>query len=200
MFAQRLRELRKRDGVSQTALAATLGISQQAVGKWETGHATPGPQTIARIAQFFSVSADYLIGCEKEPARPTGTREHHIPIIGTVRAGYGALAFEDDYGEAYACVKDPANYFYLLVRGDSMEPRISDGDLALVHRQSTLDSGELGVIVFGDGEGTLKKYIVRGNTVVLQPFNPAYAPQIITGEDLDHLYIAGKVVETHARW
>ena len=40
----------------------------------------------------------------------------------------------------------------------------------------------------------------RGNTIILQPFNNVYAPQIIMGEDLEHLYIAGKVVETRARW
>ena len=39
-----------------------------------------------------------------------------------------------------------------------------------------------------------------GNTVVLQPFNPAYPSQILVGEDLDHLYIAGKVVETKTKW
>ena len=83
--------------------------------------------------------------------------ESQIPVVGTVRAGYGALAFEEDYGKEYACVKDPENYFFLVVKGDSMEPRISDGDLALVHRQNTLDNGDLGVLVYGaDGEGTLK--------------------------------------------
>ena len=82
-----------------------------------------------------------------------------------------------------------------------MEPRISDGDLALVHRQNTLDNGDLGVLVYGlDGEGTLKKYIQRGNAVVLQPFNPNYEELVIKGEELDHLYIAGKVVETKAKW
>ena len=114
---------------------------------------------------------------------------------------YGALAFEEDYGKEYACVKDPENYFFLVVKGDSMEPRISDGDLALVHRQNTLDNGDLGVLVYGsDGEGTLKKYIQRGNSVVLHPFNPAYEEMVIKGEELDHLYIAGKVVETKAKW
>ena len=52
---------------------------------------------------------------------------------------------EEDYGEDYARVKDPQNYFYLLVKGDSMEPRIFEGDLALVRRQQTLESGDLGV-------------------------------------------------------
>ena len=64
-----------------------------------------------------------------------------------------------------------------------MEPRISDGDLALIHRQNTLDNGDLGVMVYGDGNGTLKKYIQRGNAVVLHPFNPDYEDLIIRGED-----------------
>ena len=115
-----------------------------------------------------------------------GYAESLIPVIGTVKAGYGALAFEEDYGKEYARVKDPANYFYLVVRGDSMEPRIQDGDLALVHRQDTLESGDLGVIIYGDeGEGTLKRYIQRGNSVVLQPFNPNYSELVIKGEDLN---------------
>ena len=65
---------------------------------------------------------------------------------------------------------------------------------------NTLNSGDLGVVVFGEGEGTLKKYVIKGDTVVLQPFNPAYPPQILTGEDLDSLFIAGKVVQTIRRW
>ena len=186
MFAQRLKELRKLNGLSQAALSSLLGVTQQAVGKWETGRSTPDPQTLARVAAYFKVSTDYLLGCAPAPitsavAAADGPREFPIPIIGTVRAGFGAFAFEEDYG-------------------DSMEPRISDGDLALVHRQPTLENGDLGVVIFGEGEGTLKKFIRRGNTIILQPFNNAYAPQIIMGEDLEHLYIAGKVVETRARW
>ena len=211
MFSKRLKELRKLRGLSQAALSQQLGVTQQAVGKWETGRATPDPHTIASIAAMLGVSADYLLGVEGDRAlQPSDSGQHVnqyraaeeclIPVIGTVRAGYGALALEEDYGEEYARVKDPGSYFYLKVKGDSMEPRISDGDLALVHRQSTLNSGELGVVVFGEGEGTLKKYVVRGGTVVLQPFNPAYPSQILVGEDLDHLYIAGKVVETKTKW
>ena len=185
------------------------GVPQQAVGKWETGRSTPVPQTVARLAEILDTTADVLLGLQKSPAEaPVVGRnafsrytECLIPVVGTVRAGYGALAFEEDYGKEYASVKDPQNYFYLVVKGDSMEPRISDGDLALVHRQNTLDNGDLGVLVYGaDGEGTLKKYIQRGNSVILHPFNPAYEELVIKGEELDHLYIAGKVVETKAKW
>ena len=202
MFAQRLKELRKKQGLSQASLARQLGMTQQAVGKWERGTATPDPQTIAKLAEILSVPSDVLLGIDVcgniQPYH--AVQECLVPILGTVRAGYGLFAEQEELGREYARVKDPESYFYLEVKGDSMEPRICEGDLALVHRQNTLNSGDLGVVVFGEGEGTLKKYVIKGDTVVLQPFNPAYPPQILTGEDLDSLFIAGKVVQTIRRW
>lgn len=205
MFSERLKALRKERKLSQAALSAQLGVTQQAVGKWETGRSTPDPATVARLAALLGTTTDVLLGVSPAPqdfGGPVGAyMESPVPVVGSVRAGYGALAFEEDYGTEPAPVKDPENYFYLVVKGDSMEPRISDGDLALVRRQTTLDNGDLGVMVYGlDGEGTLKKYIQRGNAVVLHPFNPAYEDLVIKGEELDHLYIAGKVVETKAKW
>lgn len=208
MFAERLKEARRAKKYSQAELSHRLGVTQQAVGKWETGRSTPDPQTVAQLAEILDTTADALLGLRENSVPGAVGRnafvsfgEYLIPVVGTVRAGYGALAFEEDYGKEYASVKDPQNYFYLVVKGDSMEPRISDGDLALVRRQTTLDNGDLGVMVYGlDGEGTLKKYIQRGNAVVLHPFNPAYEDLVIKGEELDHLYIAGKVVETKAKW
>ena len=161
MFAERLKEARKAKRYSQAEVSKMLGVTQQAVGKWETGRSTPDPQTVARLAEILDTPSDVLLGLRKEPGvsaavgRNAFSRytESQIPVVGTVRAGYGALAFEEDYGKEYACVKDPKNYFFLVVKGDSMEPRISDGDLALVHRQNTLDNGDLGVLVYGaDGE------------------------------------------------
>ena len=151
-FSELLKKCRKKQGISQAELAARLGVTQQAVGKWESGKSSPDPSTVARIAGILGTTADYLLGLYR-----------------------------------------PA--------GDSMEPRIQDGDLALVHRQDTLESGDLGVIIYGDeGEGTLKRYIQRGNSVVLQPFNPNYSELVIKGEDLNRLHIAGRVVETKTKW
>ena len=199
-FSELLKQCRKQKGISQAELASKLGVTQQAVGKWESGKSSPDPATVARIAEILSTTADFLLGLYRPVSNVTTPEERFfgnyaeslIPVIGTVKAGYGALAFEEDYGQEYARVKDPS---------DSMEPRIQDGDLALVHKQDTLENGDLGVLVYGDeGEGTLKRYIQRGNCVVLQPFNPAYNELVIKGEDLNHLHIAGRVVETKAKW
>lgn len=92
---------------------------------------SPDPTTVAKLAEILDTTADYLLGLF-DPADEGQTEERFfgsyvyslIPVIGTVKAGYGALAFEEDYGREYARVKDPSNYFYLVVRGDSMEPRI----------------------------------------------------------------------------
>ncbi len=208
-FCERLKAARKEMKISQNGLAEALGVTQQAVGKWESGKSSPDPAMLGRIAEHLGTTADFLLGLNN-PSEETknanerffgGYSESLIPIIGTVKAGYGALAYEEDYGQEYARVKDPANYFYLVVKGDSMEPRIQDGDLALVHRQTTLENGELGVVIFGDeGEGTLKKFVKRGNCIVLSALNTNYEDKIIKGEDLNQLYIAGKVVETKAKW
>lgn len=207
-FSELLKQCRKKQNMSQAELAAQIGVTQQAVGKWESGKSSPDPSTVAKIAELLNTTADYLLGLYR-PITQNAPEERFfgsyaeslIPVIGTVKAGYGALAFEEDYGQEYARVKDPANYFYLVVRGDSMEPRIQDGDLALVHKQETLENGDLGVLIYGDeGDGTLKRYIQRGNSVVLQPFNPNYSELVIKGEDLNRLYVAGRVVETKAKW
>ncbi len=204
MFSERLKALRKERKLSQAALSVQLGVTQQAVGKWETGRSTPDPATVARLAALLGTTTDSLLGVSPPPqdfGGPVGAYiESPVPVVGSVRAGYGALAFEEDYGTEPAPVKDPENYFYLVVKGDSMEPRIHDGDYALVRRQPTLNNGDLGVMVFDEGEGTLKRYIRRGNAVILQPFNPDYEEKVIRGADLERLYIAGKVVETKTKW
>lgn len=128
MFSERLRALRKERKISQGALAAQLGISQQAVGKWETGRSTPDPGTLRKIADLFGVSADGLLGRDDAHSAPVWPgAEVLVPVLGTVKAGYDAYAFEEDYGSEPANVKNPRDYFYLIVRGDSMEPRISSG-------------------------------------------------------------------------
>ncbi len=202
LLGKQITFLRKEKKIRQSRLARQLQVTQQAVGKWETGKSTPDTDTLRRIAEFFKVSVDFLLGVDKlvENAVAMSGGDYAVPIIGTVRAGYNALAYNDDFGVEYAKVRNPEEYFYLIVKGDSMEPRIKDGDLALVHKQSTLNDGDLGVIVYGDNEGTLKRFIKRGNTVILQPFNPEYEAKVLTGEELNDVYIAGKVIETKTKW
>ena len=106
MFAERLKEARKAKRYSQAEVSRMLGVTQQAVGKWETGRSTPDPQTVARLAEILDTPADVLLGLRKEPDTSSAVgrnafsryTESQVPVVGTVRAGYGALAFEEEYG------------------------------------------------------------------------------------------------------
>lgn len=62
MFTERLKSARKNCKISQKKLAQELYISQQAYAKYETGAATPNPETLHAIADLLGVSADYLLG------------------------------------------------------------------------------------------------------------------------------------------
>ena len=62
-FAELLKQCRKQQGMSQADLASKLGVTQQAVGKWESGKSSPDPATVAKIAELLSTTADYLLGC-----------------------------------------------------------------------------------------------------------------------------------------
>ena len=77
MFKQRLKEMRTRRGFTQVGLSRMLGISQQAVGKWETGRCTPDPQTLARLASILDTTVDYLLG-----GNSSGVGECMVPVLG----------------------------------------------------------------------------------------------------------------------
>ena len=136
-------------------------------------------------------------------AIPVPPSQPMVPVIGTVRAGPGGLAFQELQGAELANVTNASEYFYLRVEGDSMVPAIEPGDLALVHIQPEVDNGQLAVVmVSGDAcdEGTIKRFTRTGDTVILQSFNPAYAPRVFVGEEINALIIAGRVVETKKKW
>ena len=102
MFAERLKEARKAKRYSQAEVSRMLGVTQQAVGKWETGRSTPDPQTVARLAEILDTPTDVLLGLRKESGAASAVgrnafsryTESQIPVVGTVRAPDGRCAAE----------------------------------------------------------------------------------------------------------
>ena len=198
MLSKKLKQLRKGFKMTQGELAARFAVTQQAIAKWESGRALPAPEMISRIAGFFGVTTDYLL--DMTDTFSAFESVSSVRVIGTVKAGYNALAVEEDFGSAYAEVPNAEEYRYLIVKGDSMAPYIRDGDLALVHLQASLKNGDLGVVLYGDGEATLKEYRYSDGAVTLVPFNSAYETVTLSGHELERLMIFGRVVETKTKW
>ena len=198
MLSKKLKQLRKENKLTQAELASRFGVTQQTIAKWEAGRALPEPETIARIAGFFGVTTDHLL--DLTDILSAITPVSRVRIIGAVKAGYDAFALEEDLGSALAEVKNAEEYRYLVVKGESMAPYIREGDLALVRLQPDLQNGDLGVVIYGDNEATLKKYYYSDGAVTLVPFNDTYKTVTLRGHELERLMIVGKVVETKTKW
>lgn len=79
MFQVRLKELREKAGLSQSALAKRLGFAQSTIGMWESGKNKPEFDTLTQIADFFHVSVDYLLGREDQKALVPGDEGDFSP-------------------------------------------------------------------------------------------------------------------------
>ncbi len=71
MLSEKIRDLRKKSGLSQEELAAKLDVSRQAVSKWELGTAVPTADKLLELSDFFGVSLDYLMRFDSDnPGNP----------------------------------------------------------------------------------------------------------------------------------
>ncbi len=68
MFAQRIKQLRKQKNLTQAEFATIFNIATGTIGMWESGKREPNHDTIRKIADYFDVSADYLLGRTDNPA------------------------------------------------------------------------------------------------------------------------------------
>lgn len=208
----RIRQVRQEQDVTQQELADYIGVSKQAVYKYENNIVTNIPtDKVDAIAKRLKVSPAYLMGWEEQPqlkknytketlklsdATPMNPQQV-APLLGTVRAGLPMYAEENIEGYIPIRQTDGAKYFWLNIRGDSMNAAgMDDGDQILVREQPEVENGQLAVVLVNGNEATVKYFRREGDLVVLTPksFNPTHQPQIY---DLKKILVrvAGLVVE-----
>lgn len=207
-FAERLKSLRREKGWSQQRLADELDLSKSSVNMYERGEREPGFETMEAIADLFNVDMNYLYGrtdikiadpivlAPKKPTIPPGfepmPKMKKIPLIGSIACGEPITAEENV--EQMVCV--PSRWhstFTLTCKGDSMEPRIHDGDLVAIRSQPEVEQGEIAAVLIGD-EATLKHVYLHENFIELRPENPAFESIILTKEEMNTVVIEGKAV------
>ena len=197
MLAERLKELRKKENLTQAELAKILFVDQTAVSSWERGKSMPDTTKLQRIASTFGVSIDSLMyNNGNEDNSSHGTK---IPVLGRVQAGIPTSAISEilDYEEIPADMAERGEYFGLLVRGDSMSPDLKDGDVVIVKCQEDVENGEMAIVAVNGDNATVKKVYKSTQGITLVPINPAYDTKMYTNEEILRLpvEIRGKVVE-----
>ncbi len=192
----RLREARKAKGLTQKQVAETIGLSQGSYSTWENGHTKIDARSLHRLAEIFDVTSDYLLGIESNYKTKPFIR---VPVVGMVAAGYPHFADEEilDFEEVSPELAARGELFGLRVTGQSMEPMIMDGDIAIVRRQDDAENGDTVVAKVNGDEATVKKLRRSSDMLTLVPINPTFEPLFFTPQQVDELpvRIIGKVVE-----
>ncbi len=195
----RIRTLREKHRLTQEELARVLATTKQTIYKYENNIiANIPPEKVEKMAAALHCTPAYLMGWDDIPTGldnlfPVSMKK--IPLLGEIACGEPIFAAEEH--ESYALAGSELNAdFCLKCKGDSMTgARIYEGDIVFIHRQDTVENGEIAAVIIED-EATLKRvyYNPEQNELILAAENPKYPPFVFHGEDLNHIRILGKAV------
>ena len=204
-IGHRIRERREALGISQEELARRMGYkSRSTIAKIE-GEVNDLPQSrVGAFAQALETTPANLMGWESAPPVQAPTKGMVIPVRGRVAAGLPITAVEEviDYEEIPEKMALSGEYIALKIKGDSMEPKMSEGDVVIVRLQPDVENGEVGVVLVNGNDATVKKVKKIPGGLLLVPNNPVYDPMFYSYEEVDQLpvEIVGKVVELRAKF
>ena len=203
MFWEKFILLCEKKNKSPNMVCSELGLSTAIATKWKNG-SIPRDTTLLKIADYFGVSVEYFKG---EPERAQAESEtialdHNnlrmVPLFETVSAGFGAYASEDvqDYMPVYFHNPSEASQTICIkVRGNSMSPKIEDGDIIQVHKQESVDDGSIAVVLVDGDEGLVKKLQYRPDGVDLISMNPMYPPMRFDAAEASRVRVVGLVTQ-----
>lgn len=207
MFWKIFLELCEKNNIKPTAVVVKLNLSRGSVTHWKAGKVPKTPALI-KIADYFNVSVEYLLG--KEDAIPTDTtgftvadqsKVRMVPVYDTASAGFGALASShpSEYTPMYfENAYEAENTICIRVKGDSMSPVVNNGDLVHVLKQDIVDRGSMAVVMVDD-EGFVKYIEYGAGWIELRSANPAYSPMRYEGTETERVRIVGLVTGSTRR-
>lgn len=216
-FLDKLNKLMKEHNYNKSTLSKACDIPYTTIDGWyKKGYKGVKLTTLRKLADFFGPSLDYWAienGCldmvENDKGKPKSSATNagvRIPVVGRVVAGIPLEAImedSDDWEEIPEALSRRGEFFALKVKGDSMAPRICEGDVLIVLRQSDADSGDIVIVLINGHEAVCKKLVKFGKDgISLVSFNSSYEPLTYTNEEIRSfpVQIIGKVVENRQKY
>lgn len=197
-----MKKRRKEIGFSAEKVAERLGVSPATIYRYEKGDIEKVPvDSLAELAKILQTTPAYLMGWEDQPTPapspiPPGFSPMpemvQVPLIGSIACGTPITAEQNI--EQMVCV--PSRWhatFTLTCKGQSMEPRIHDGDLVAIRSQAEVENGEIAAVRIGE-EATLKRVYLHPSFIELRPENPAFESIILSREEMNSVTIEGKAI------
>ena len=217
MFWRKFVDLCVKQNVKPNQVTKNLGLSTAAATQWKNG-SVPHATTIQKIADYFGVPVSYFsesnvsdaaslaVRMARDPsfAEAVQKRGVRIPVYGNVAAGIPIEAITDieDYEEISQETAASGDYAALRIHGDSMEPKMSDGDIVIVRLQETIETGETAIVMINGGDATCKRIVRTPEGITLISTNPKYSPMFYSNKQIEELPVRiwGKVVELRAKF
>lgn len=200
-FAQRLDYYARLRGLKQIDIAKRLNVSKATVSTWfsPSNSTLPESETIKKLADLLGVSMELLLkGNQTEQVRAEigELMNYSIPVFESVSAGFRAYTPSEiiDYAILPFKTKSEADETLCIrVSGDSMSPKIEDGDLIQVHKQTSVDSGDIAVVLLDGDNGLVKKVEYTADSITLISLNLNYPPIVLKGREILRVSVVGKV-------
>lgn len=195
---ERLKRAKKEQHMTFEQLSDKSGIPQSTLYDIFRGIRTyPRLETVQAIERALGIN-------ERSPSGERKGGGKWIPVYGRIAAGIPIEAIEDiiDQEEIPADMAAHGEYIALQVKGDSMEPRISEGDTVIIRLQETIENGEIAAVYVNGNDVTLKRVRKENNGIWLIGNNPAFTPIFYTKQQCEELpvRILGKLVELRAKF
>ena len=200
----------KRTSLNMTLeeVAKIVGTTRLTIQKYESGVIEGIPSDkVELLAKALHTTPSYLMGWDDDknddlpdsfPSGIAPIKKFRVPLLGEIACGEPVFAQEDFEGFLDSEVQAD---FALRCSGDSMiGARIMDGDIVLIRKQDMVENGEIAAVII-ENEATLKRvyYYPKDGKLILNPENPAYAPLVYVGEELNQIRILGKAVIFYSR-
>lgn len=203
IFAKNLKYFMALNSKNQTDLMNDLGLSSSTLSNWCTGLKLPRMDKVQMLADYFGVNKSDLLEEKKlldSPARcPV-----RINVLGRVAAGIPLEAIEEviDTEEITEEMAATGEFFGLRIKGDSMEPRISEGDTVIVRQQNDAESGDVVIAIVNGNDAVCKRLKKYAGGIMLLSNNPKYEPMVFSEEDIVNtpVKIIGRVMELRAKF
>ncbi len=206
-IGENIKYLRSQRGYSQEELAKALGYkSYTTITKWESGVSEPTLKMTNEIAKFFNISVNELCYTRlNAPKKNNDVRKGvAINVYGRVAAGIPLEMIEDiiDTEEIPDEMARTGEFFGLKIRGDSMEPRMTDGDVVIVRKQEDAETNDVVIATVNGTDATCKRLKKYNDGIALISLNPKYEPMYFSKNEIEAkpVCIIGRVVELRAKF
>lgn len=201
----RIFELLDKSGMEQKEFAIRIGADKYAVSKWRNRKSTSYRKYMPQIANVLNSNVQWILTGtgEEHPVASVPSHNHRgvkIPVLGNVAAGVPIEAVEEilDYEEIEPELAATGEFFGLRLEGQSMEPRMCEGDVVIVRCQNDVETGDIAVVLVNGNTATVKRIKKESDgSIWLLPNNPTYSPTHYSPGEIESLPICiiGKVVE-----